>query len=124
MCGKLSKETLGGRSFQHMKTLLNRQKEAEHLHIQAHNKYHWMVTLALILMMITMKLKSYACLFVPWEGTKQKLEEKEKKNYIIKSSAGTERSIRSEEMMTQMTQLNTTLEKHMVEIIRFINICC
>ncbi|CAH1419632.1 unnamed protein product [Lactuca virosa] len=35
------------------------------------------------------------------------------------SSVGTERSARSEEMMTQMAQLNSTMERHMVETIRF-----
>ncbi|CAH1429324.1 unnamed protein product [Lactuca virosa] len=34
------------------------------------------------------------------------------------SSVGTERPARPEEMMEQMTQLNTTLEKHMVETVQ------
>ncbi|CAH1452012.1 unnamed protein product [Lactuca virosa] len=34
------------------------------------------------------------------------------------SSVGTERSARSEKMMTQMIQLNSTLERHMAETIR------
>ena len=36
MYGKLSKEVLIRKSLQHMKTLLIRQKEAEHLHIRVH----------------------------------------------------------------------------------------
>ncbi|CAI9303548.1 unnamed protein product [Lactuca saligna] len=34
------------------------------------------------------------------------------------SSVGTKRSARSEEMMTQMTQTNSTLEKHMTETVQ------
>ncbi|CAH1417082.1 unnamed protein product [Lactuca virosa] len=88
MCGKLSKEALGGRSLQHIKTLLIRQKEAEHLHIQVHNKYHRMVTLALTLSMITTTSKKYVRLLVPWEGTKQKLEEKRHRQILQSEWSG------------------------------------
>ncbi|CAH1419581.1 unnamed protein product [Lactuca virosa] len=39
------------------------------------------------------------------------------KTTSLNSSVGTERSARSEEMMTQMTQLNSTLERHMTETV-------
>ncbi|CAH1450593.1 unnamed protein product [Lactuca virosa] len=79
-----------------MKTFRGLQKEANRHHIRVHNKCHWMVTSVLILMMIMMTLKKLKLLVVPWEGTKQK----------------------QEEMMAQMTQLNTTLAKHMAETVR------
>ncbi|CAH1437709.1 unnamed protein product [Lactuca virosa] len=78
----------------------NPPKRAEHLHIRAHNKYHRMVTLALILTMITMTSKKYVRLLVPWERTKQMLEEKKGKATSSNFSVGTERSTGSEEMMT------------------------
>ncbi|CAI9275102.1 unnamed protein product [Lactuca saligna] len=66
-------------------------------------------------MMIMMTLKKYARLLIQWEGTQQKLEQKGKAT-SSNSSVGTECSIRSEAMMTQ---LNSTLERHMAETVRF-----
>ncbi|CAH1452312.1 unnamed protein product [Lactuca virosa] len=51
------------------------------------------------------------------EKTKARAKGKEKAT-SSNSSVGTERSARSEEMMTQMTQLNLTPERHMAETVR------
>ncbi|CAH1425493.1 unnamed protein product [Lactuca virosa] len=55
----------------------------------------------------------------PMGGDKEKDRAKGKgKTTSLNSSVGTERSTRSVEMMAQMTQWNTTLEKHMTETVR------
>ncbi|CAH1430810.1 unnamed protein product [Lactuca virosa] len=90
------------------------QKDAKQLHIGVDNTSHRMVTLMFILMIVTMTFKKYKRLILPLEGAKQKLNEKRKET-SSNSSVRTGRSTKSEEMMVQMTQLNTTLEKHIIE---------
>ncbi|CAH1443078.1 unnamed protein product [Lactuca virosa] len=70
-------------------------------------------------MMITTTLKIYAHLLLQWGRDKTKARAKGKgKATSSNSSVGPERLAKSEEMMIQMTQLNSTLERHMTKNFR------
>ncbi|CAH1413468.1 unnamed protein product [Lactuca virosa] len=101
MCVKLSKEALGGGNLQHMKKLLIYQKEVGHLDDDDDDIEEIRLPPPL---MGRDKTKARAI----GEG----------KATSSNSTVRTERSARSEEMITQMTQLISTLERHMIETIR------
>ena len=117
MCEKLSKEALGGISLQHMKTLLIRQKEVIHLHTSSQQispNGH----IGVDLNDDNDDIEEKCLPSRPMGRDKAKAREKGKgKATSSNSPIGIERSTRSEEMMAQMIQLNTSLEKHMVETV-------